>query len=673
MKRFMLTAILVLSLATISMAEISVTTADGNGADTSISNDGNRSYTSIGGAFTNLESRHYDGVRAKAAIYRFDISGGVGGDLSGATLTFGQFTATRSRTVAIYALADGPWDAWDESTTNYGNFPGMSSPYNDGYLHFDPAMYTIIGTVATVQDSAWDTAETLVSGELDTSFVAYDTNGLVTLMVYQETTDASASFYFSSKESIASYPLQVVPLLTFPNALPCATNPVPANTGVVSEIPMTLSWTNVAPAVEGGVITCDAYFGVDPNFADMEMISTGAGENSVALSSFAAAANMAQGTYYWCVMTHDSSSDPVDLGISPIWSFTYSLAPEVVAQPADVLTAPGETADFTFGVSSVATVTYAWYKSADDAVDTAGDDVVVGANSATLSLANVSGADMGYYYCKAANGSTEFNVTTSQTASLGVLRQVASWNLDALVSEQYADASGEGNNLDPNLPASVNFVEGAAGQAVAIDAFGFATGSGAFNPTYVTDQITVGMWIKWDGSTGSYQSIVGKRDTWVNDDMVWQIGVNSSDQLRFDISSGGATGPVPAVGEWMFVAMTCNAGAVTIYTAAPGDLQMATATGSVTLGTDAAAGIFLGALADGTEAFAGAIDEVSIYNYAMDEFEVADLYNSVSGAGFCMLAYGSEADINGDCLVDISDLSVIVTDWLDCGLYPACQ
>ncbi|MGE4285705.1 MAG: immunoglobulin domain-containing protein, partial [Phycisphaerae bacterium] len=553
MKRFMLTtAILILSLATISMAEISITTADGNGADTSISNDGNKPYTSIGGGFTSLESRHYDGVRAKATIYRFDISGGVGGDLSGATLTFGQFTATRSRTVAIYALADGEWDNWDEMSTNYGNFPGMSEPYNDGYLHFDPDMYRIVGSAATVQDSDWNTVETLVSAELDASFVSEDTNGLVTLMVYQEGSDGSASFYFSSKESIDSYPEQIVPLLSFPNALPCATSPVPVNGSVSSDIPTTLSWTNVTPAVEGGEITCDVYFGADPNFPSMEMVSTGAGVNSVALSSFATAASMSQGTYYWCVMTHDSSSDPVDLGISPIWNFTYSLAPIAVTQPEDVEVAPGDTAEFTFGVSSISGVTYSWYSSADDAVDTSDDDVAVGANSATLTLADVSGSDQGYYYCVTSNGSTEFNVTISETASLAVLRQVAGWNLDELVADQYADVSGEGNNLDPNNPGMVNFVEGAAGQAVAIDAAGFATGSGDFNPTYITDQLTIGLWIKWGGSTGSYQSIVGKRDTWANEDMAWQIGVNSSDELRFETATAGVSAATPAVGEWIF-------------------------------------------------------------------------------------------------------------------------
>jgi rhamnogalacturonan endolyase len=209
------TSIMLILLSTAAIARVEITTAYGNGADTCISNDGNKSHTYVGGSSSSAETRHYDGVRAKAAVYRFDISE-VKGDLSGAYITLDLFSATRSRTMNLYALADCEGDAWNEASANYGNFPGMAEPYDDGYLHYDEAMYSVAGTIATVAGTDWNVLTTVTSTELDSAVFAADTNGLVTFLIYQEGSDSAADSYFITKE--ATNEGAVLPTLVFPNA-----------------------------------------------------------------------------------------------------------------------------------------------------------------------------------------------------------------------------------------------------------------------------------------------------------------------------------------------------------------------------------------------------------------------------------------------------------------------
>lgn len=60
---------------------------------------------------------------------------------------------------------------------------------------------------------------------------------------------------------------------------------------------------------------------------------------------------------------------------------------------------------------------------------------------------------------------------------------------------------------------------------------------------------------------------------------------------------------------------------------------------------------------------------MQIYNYAISEDEVADLYAAVAG-NYCR--YVPEMDLNGDCRVNLGDLAVLAADWLECGFYPEC-
>lgn len=199
-------------------AAVILTTADGVGADTHISNDANEAATTNQGGDAANAIRHYDGVRAKAAYYKFDLSN-VTGDLSGATLTFTFTSANRNRTMNVYGLVDESGDTWDEMTIAYNNAPAVIQPadggaeYNTGFISFDPAKIAVLTEFTT--PSAPGVITTAPDADVD-AFLAADSNDLVTFALYTATSDSSQSFYVASKEN--STGPTVYPTLTLPNA-----------------------------------------------------------------------------------------------------------------------------------------------------------------------------------------------------------------------------------------------------------------------------------------------------------------------------------------------------------------------------------------------------------------------------------------------------------------------
>ena len=73
--------------------------------------------------------------------------------------------------------------------------------------------------------------------------------------------------------------------------------------------------------------------------------------------------------------------------------------------------------------------------------------------------------------------------------------------------------------------------------------------------------------------------------------------------------------------------------------------------------------------------YKGLMDDLRVYNYAMDKYGIADIYNDGSGKGACIETYASIYDFDKNCKVDLGDLSILATNWLSCGLYPisTCQ
>jgi hypothetical protein len=139
---------------------------------------------------------------------------------------------------------------------------------------------------------------------------------------------------------------------------------------------------------------------------------------------------------------------------------------------------------------------------------------------------------------------------------------MAYWPLDG----DLLDASGNGHNAvfmvnDPNIlddivpDTTVPYVTGKVGTAVVFDGQTQFAYTGTWNPSEGTNQLTVAFWAKWNGSAGHWEGPIGKRDSYANNNMMWQIEMNESgnDVLKTLQSEGGGGGAetvrLPEVGS----------------------------------------------------------------------------------------------------------------------------
>ena len=191
------------------------------------------------------------------------------------------------------------------------------------------------------------------------------------------------------------------------------------------------------------------------------------------------------------------------------------------------------------------------------------------------------------------------------------------------------DSSGNGNDGtlagDPNFP--VAYVDGAVGTGMLFDGtYGHEhVALGTFNPSEATGQLSVSLWANWNGLSGQYQGLIGKRDSWDAADMMWDLEANrDTGVLRFG-RNGSTVGTGDAVlpeGEWQHVAVTFDGAEVTIYVA--GEVRGSGTTFS--FGTDTEANVQFGCgQVNGGNPFNGALDEVRIYDRALSWFEIVYL------------------------------------------------
>jgi hypothetical protein len=472
--------------------------------------------------------------------------------------------------------------------------------------------------------------------------------------------------------------------LSKPSKITAAHEPTPANGAPNVALDSTLSWyTGVDPnnpANPNPAITSHyVYMQEDePNFIDVTPIQIASGYPTVSATAGCdpltdLGITLAEDkTYYWRVDESVNYSGPSDANTikGSTWSFdALKSIPVIVTQPKDAVAAPGESAQFGIKATVVGTLTYTWYYS-DDA--TIGDDTVKGADANTLTINPVALADEGYYYCAVAKVGNEANLVNSNIVKLGVKQQVAHWTLDGLVSGQYEDSIG-GHNADPNgVPSFVAGAGTGTANGVTIDQVnGFATAD-TWNPSEMTNQITVSLWAKWAGQTTptTWQGLISKEVSY-GADMMWQLEVvnaaeaSSNVMLKNGLETGNLTINPLTVGTWEHIAVTFDGTTATIYrngvNAASGAWSMGTKTDApVNIGVSAAS------LTENLM-FNGDLDDIQMWNYALTQNQVIDEYYAVTGLGAC--TNKPTYDFDDDCLVTLSDFAMMATEWLTNGLY----
>jgi hypothetical protein len=263
--------------------------------------------------------------------------------------------------------------------------------------------------------------------------------------------------------------------------------------------------------------------------------------------------------------------------------------------------------------------------------------------TSTLTMTQVTLSDAGQYYCRIVNDSGFPRYTNA--ADLSVRGCVAHWTLD---QDKYANNNyqEEISGYDAAVTGTPTFVAGADGlanHAVQITADDGWALCPVFDPIRQSGQMTVSFWAKWAEAPGTRQDLQAESST--GDSLVDPNGLQAENR-------------------WQHIC--------TVYEGSTGKLYVdgvLAAQGPWQLASDTEAAFNIGISADLQNPFNGAMDDIRIYNYAFNEYEVADTRYTLSGDRSCILAFNAAYDLSGpdaqpDCTIDLYDLIAFANEWL---------
>jgi hypothetical protein len=660
-----------LLLTSLSGAEVIRDTSFGLGADTFIGNDSNKGPNNNYGGGGTLDIRIYPGVRAHIGYVKFDISG-VSGNMADAQLQIYITSGGSARTWDIYGLIDNDVDdAWGEMTITYNNAPGMLAA-TAGNFTIDAAKLTLLGTLAvpsTVNVTVTSSPATLNLA----SFLKSDTNGLVTFVLIPQPPERQ--FYVASKEGVTTENGWIAPTLIMPNAsLGGASEPEPKDGSTVTDLNLSqLCWKNTANDL------VKVWFGqADANEVDFKTVLTPlavieAPEESECLPIPAAYLPLdVPATYTWAVESWAyPDSDPNHYGEPneflnvQIWKFYTSAIPLVETSPDDQYKFPGETAAFTASFESLTELTNViWLRNGQPVnygdfprIDLSVTPLGEYQYETTLTVHDIGLADDGAYTCVAENAGG-----ASEATGIGYLvvkRKLAQWGFDGNAD----DATGVYNGT---LFGDPNFVVDGVHSAMEFDGAddyvqlpeGFANFRSGLTSTLWVKPYSASTWARFfDFGNGAG----------VNNVFLTRNGTTSN--LTFNTSNGLVTANgALALNEWQFFAVTMTeAGNVVMY---KNGLQIQTGS----LGVPAVVTRTLNYIGESNwEAdalYRGLMDDLRIYNYALDADTLATMYSDMAGR-YCRVR--PALDWDGNCIVDITDFATFAQSWLECGLWPDCD
>jgi len=151
---------------------------------------------------------------------------------------------------------------------------------------------------------------------------------------------------------------------------------------------------------------------------------------------------------------------------------------------------------------------------------------------------------------------------------------------------------------------------------------------GVYDPSEGTDQLSISVWVNWQGIDSRWHGICGKRDAWAVDDILWSnvLDMNSGG-IQFETYTAGGkvyiiTTSAPAIGDWTHVVSSFDGAWAIFYM--NGEMV---AEGAMQLGLDREASFHFGCgTANGVDTFSGGIDELRFYNRPLTDEEALALY-----------------------------------------------
>ena len=383
-------------------------------------------------------------------------------------------------------------------------------------------------------------------------------------------------------------------------------------------------------------------------------------------------------SYMWRVdsaIEGSGTTDPNTI-IGRVWSFAaVPGVPMIDEQPADWFDYPGEAAELRADSTNPYTLdgaglAYQWYKDGAE---------IPGETDPTLTIVDTQFGNEGLYKCIVTltdNGAT----TETREAEVLTKRMVGHFKMDG-----NPDDSSLGQNHAALIGTSTEdptWTDGMDGQCLRISSGGrpyaevAAENAGDF---HLIHRMTASVWIKSAGSPtplnmDGYACLVGKHiSSGDPDHRPWLIRQNgNANRITFRSPEGGWNNyDNTAVfdNEWHLVTGTWDGetGDKKIYI--DGELVEVT-TGHMGPGViDNETPLRIGYYKDNFVFVDTLLDDVRVYNYALDGYAVAALWTGFNpGETICVKE--EAMDLNNDCMVNLQDFAMFAQEWLLCNRNP---
>ncbi|MBN1816546.1 MAG: hypothetical protein JW828_04250 [Sedimentisphaerales bacterium] len=429
-----------------------------------------------------------------------------------------------------------------------------------------------------------------------------------------------------------------------------ATNPAPANGEIAVAVDTLLGWDAPADVNEPAY---DVYFGTDPNTALLPLLVGGITDAS------ADPGELEKGvTYYWRVAVTETEGGVGLVHKGVPWQFTtIPDTPIITGQPQNVFLKAGETAVFTVVASSATEMSYAWYELSDP-------ETVLG-TEATLVLEDVQAE--GEYFCVVSN---EGGSLPSNPALLQLKRLIAYWPLDGDVNAyEGIGPNGQIFGTGAGDPPSM-FSEGMAGQAIGLNLDAEKGEYVIFGAVGINGEMprTISCWAKNSvpvAQITNWCTIFGFTSPTATNEQSFDFN-RRGDQSQYCIHRYGAEWNMHEIdGQWHFLVATFENDTVRWYT--DGEFG-----GEATTNLQTQDLVHMGKRAHSDPLWRGWVDDARIYNYALDAFEVAQLYIDVVPDAVICPEY-DPADLNQDCKVNLLDFAELARVWAECGRAPLSE
>lgn len=430
-----------------------------------------------------------------------------------------------------------------------------------------------------------------------------------------------------------------------------ASNPSPENGQPYVDIGLTeLAWD--APTCVDDP-TYNVYFKTDPNF--VSPIAEGITETTCLLPEPLPLDY--ETIYYWRVDVFDANEigGGGTLYEGRVWHFTtWAQNPTITTQPESTTVSVGSSAQFS--VEVVNTESFEWYFA--DTIDGAGD-AIENSDSPVLDLTNVQLEHEGYYYCKATNSE---GTTDSDRARLLTERLMAHWKFEDNLEDE----------VDPlNNGTATGYIyftdDGIDDKAVVVDANYISISNDMGELT----EITVSMWISPDALVEE-QALLAANGTWdpgtvyiyTDEDQIYGLVIEDEEE-EISIVVGPAT---IAEGVWNHCVFVYDTSTELSALYLNGELIDEDETSVAPILPPLSIG---GISAEDGLPYSGLIDDLRIYDYQLSDLEIASLYTDfVEEAEVCIGI--PDYDLSENCIVDLADLGLLVSKWLECNIVPTC-